>query len=553
MPQKEYCPTGYTLLGSEELDASPSVHLRSINSKNAFDFTFEAVRPNLFRTTFTSQNHLIPPHPSVQPPKANLDRVHNASSMVNSSKKQMEVGPVTASVEWNKSPVVSISWTGTDEGSLHRDLPYRSYVADSEGIAHYTVLDKSALHVGLGEKAAPMNLTGRHFITSATDCFGHDVYRTDPLYKHIPLLIKATPGGCVAMFSTSHSRGTWSVGSEIDGLWGHFKVYRQDYGGLEEYLIVGKTIKEVVRTYAELVGFPMLVPRWAYGYISGGYKYTMMDDPPAHQTLLDFAGKLKEHDIPCSAHQMSSGYSIAEKEPKVRNVFTWNYHRFPDPEKWIEQYHSLGIRLLANIKPFVLASHPDYQHLIDSGALFTNPDTKKEGTMRLWSAGGGEGGDGCHLDFTSAAAFQWWYNGVQKLKCAGIDAMWNDNNEYTIPNDDWELALTQDSGLGRECSPKPKNNSVGLWGRALHTELMAKASHDALLGLEPEKRPFVLTRSATPGTMRYSSSSWSGDNVTSWAGMKGANALSLTAGTSLLQVSPRCHAIYSDRLILTLS
>ena len=553
MPQKEYCPTGYTLLGSEELDASPSVHLRSINSKNAFDFTFEAVRPNLFRTTFTSQNHLIPPHPSVQPPKANLDRVHNASTMVNSSKKQMEVGPVTASVEWNKSPVVSISWTGTDEGSLHRDLPYRSYVADSEGIAHYTVLDKSALHVGLGEKAAPMNLTGRHFITSATDCFGHDVYRTDPLYKHIPLLIKATPGGCVAMFSTSHSRGTWSVGSEIDGLWGHFKVYRQDYGGLEEYLIVGKTIKEVVRTYAELVGFPMLVPRWAYGYISGGYKYTMMDDPPAHQTLLDFAGKLKEHDIPCSAHQMSSGYSIAEKEPKVRNVFTWNYHRFPDPEKWIEQYHSLGIRLLANIKPFVLASHPDYQHLIDSGALFTNPDTKKEGTMRLWSAGGGEGGDGCHLDFTSAAAFQWWYNGVQKLKCAGIDAMWNDNNEYTIPNDDWELALTQDSGLGRECSPKPKNNSVGLWGRALHTELMAKASHDALLGLEPEKRPFVLTRSATPGTMRYSSSSWSGDNVTSWAGMKGANALSLTAGTSLLQVSPRCHAIYSDRLILTLS
>lgn len=553
MPQKEYCPTGYTLLGSEELDASPSVHLRSINSKNAFDFTFEAVRPNLFRTTFTSQNHLIPPHPSVQPPKANLDRVHNASSMVNSSKKQMEVGPVTASVEWNKTPVVSISWTGTDEGSLHRDLPYRSYVADSEGIAHYTVLDKSALHVGLGEKAAPMNLTGRHFITSATDCFGHDVYRTDPLYKHIPLLIKATPGGCVAMFSTSHSRGTWSVGSEIDGLWGHFKVYRQDYGGLEEYLIVGKTIKEVVRTYAELVGFPMLVPRWAYGYISGGYKYTMMDDPPAHQTLLDFAGKLKEHDIPCSAHQMSSGYSIAEKEPKVRNVFTWNYHRFPDPEKWIEQYHSLGIRLLANIKPFVLASHPDYQHLIDSGALFTNPDTKKEGTMRLWSAGGGEGGDGCHLDFTSAAAFQWWYNGVQKLKCAGIDAMWNDNNEYTIPNDDWELALTQDSGLGRECSPKPKNNSVGLWGRALHTELMAKASHDALLGLEPEKRPFVLTRSATPGTMRYSSSSWSGDNVTSWAGMKGANALSLTAGTSLLQVSPRCHAIYSDRLILTLS
>lgn len=537
MPQKEFCPLGYTPYGSEELNSSPSVHLRSSHPKTAFDFTFEAVRPNVFRTTFTSQDHPIPPHPSVQQPKSNLGDTHNASSIVNPSKKQIEVGGITGSVEWSKTPVVSLSWTGAEEGSLHRDLPYRSYVADSAGIAHYTVMDKSALHVGLGEKAAPMDLTGRHFVTSATDCFGNDVYRTDPLYKHIPLLIKATPDGCVAMFSTSHSRGTWSVGSEIDGLWGHFKVYRQDYGGLEEYLIVGKTIKEVVRTYAELVGFPLLVPRWAYGYISGGYKYTMTDDPPGHQTLFNFAAKLKEHNIPCSAHQMSSGYSIAEKEPKVRNVFTWNYHRFPNPEKWIAQYHSLGIRLLSNIKPFVLASHPDYQYLIDSGALFTNPDTGKEGTMRLWSAGGGEGGDGCHLDFTSAAAFQWWYNGVQKLKRAGIDAMWNDNNEYTIPNDDWELALTQGSSLGREASVNPNSNAVGLWGRALHTELMGKASHDALLELEPEKRPFVLTRSATPGTMRYASSSWSGDNVTSWDGMKGANALSLTAGMSLIQVS----------------
>jgi alpha-glucosidase (family GH31 glycosyl hydrolase) len=65
---------------------------------------------------------------------------------------------------------------------------------------------------------------------------------------------------------------------------------------------------------------------------------------------------------------------------------------------------------------------------------------------------------------------------------------------------------------------------------------MAKASHDALVDAEPEIRPFVLTRSATAGTMRYAASSWSGDNVTSWDSMKGANALALNAGMSLLQV-----------------
>jgi alpha-glucosidase (family GH31 glycosyl hydrolase) len=70
----------------------------------------------------------------------------------------------------------------------------------------------------------------------------------------------------------------------------------------------------------------------------------------------------------------------------------------------------------------------------------------------------------------------------------------------------------------------------------MQTELMAKASHDALVDAEPEIRPFVLTRSATAGTMRYAASSWSGDNVTSWDSMKGANALALNAGMSLLQV-----------------
>lgn len=167
-----------------------------------------------------------------------------------------------------------------------------------------------------------MNLSGRRFELSATDCFGYDVYRTDPLYRHIPLLINATPSGCVALFSTSHSRGKYAVGAEMDGMWGHYKVYRQDYGGLEEILIMGKTLQDVATTYAEFAGFPLLVPRWAFGYLAGGMKYSMLDDPPASEALLDLARKMKEHDIPCSAYQMSSGYTVAEQEPKTRNVFT---------------------------------------------------------------------------------------------------------------------------------------------------------------------------------------------------------------------------------------
>ena len=518
-------------MSSSSQDAS--VHLRSsTKSKTPFDFSFEVIRQNLFRVTFTSPEHSIPPYPSVNKPETNLQNV-NVSAKTTASSKTIEVGGVTATVEWEQTPVVSLSWTGSDT-PLHCDLPLRSYVADSTGVAYYSVHDREALHVGLGEKAAPMDLTGRNFQLSATDCFGYDVYKTDPLYKHIPLLIKATPEGCVALFSTTHGRGSWSVGAEIDGLWGHFKIYRQDYGGLEQYMIMGKTIQDVVRSYAELVGFPLLVPRWAYGYVSGGYKYTMLDEPRAHEALLDFAETLKKHEIPCSGHQMSSGYSISEHEPKVRTVFTWNRYRFPNPEEWIAKMHEHGIRLISNIKPFTLASHPDFQRLVDGRGYFQDPDTKEPGYMRLWSAGGATGGDGCHIDFTSEAAFKWWYEGVQSLKKVGIDGMWNDNNEYTLPNDDWSMAL--DESMVSAEAKKKVPNTVGQWGRAFHTELMAKSSHDALLDMEPKYRPFVLTRSATAGTMRYASSTWSGDNVTSWENMKGANALSLNSGMSLMQV-----------------
>lgn len=532
MPQQEQVPSTWEHISASSNE--PNVQLKCTNKGLPFTFNFELIRSNVFRTTLSSESHPLPPHPSILIPPARQQGLKAETSVGgNGTSKEIQIGDIVANVDWSESsPLVSISYADSKE-PLHTDLPHRSYVVDGDGIAHYSRYKRGTLHVGLGEKAAPMNLSGRRFELSATDSFGYDVYKTDPLYKNIPLLINATPTGCVALFSTSHGRGKYSIGAEMDGMWGHYKVYRQDYGGLEEIMIVGKTLRDIVTTYAEFAGFPLLVPRWAFGYLSGGMKYSMLDDPPASEALLELARKMKEHDIPCSAYQMSSGYTVAEQEPKTRNVFTWNRHRFPDPEGWIHEYHKLGMRLIANVKPYVLASHPEYQKLKDGGAFFTDPHTKTTAITRLWSAGGGESDEGGHIDFTSAAGFKWWFEGVKKLREQGIDCIWNDNNEYTITDDVWQCALDEPSleipeGLnGRR--------DVGLWGRSVHTELHGKASHDALLEADPDSRPFVLTRSATAGTMRYACSSWSGDNITSWPGMKGANALSLTAGMCLMQ------------------
>jgi alpha-glucosidase (family GH31 glycosyl hydrolase) len=532
MGQVEYVPASYKLDSNKPNDQS-SLFLQSASGDDVYNFSFEAVRSNLFRTTFSSPLHPIPPHPSARRPETKLEKSAIKTSSPKLTSKTFDFGNVSANVDWNETPLISLTLAG-QKNPIHTDLPARSYVADGTGVAHYSRYNRNTLHVGLGEKAAPMNLSNRHFTLSATDCFGYDVYRTDPMYKHIPLLINATPDGVVGIFSTSHARGFYSVGSEMDGLWGHFKVYRQEHGGLEEYLIVGKTLKEVVRTYAEIVGYPMLVPRWAFGYISGGMKYSMLDEPRACDALIEFADKMKKEDIPCSAFQMSSGYTVAETEPKTRNVFTWNRHRFPDPKGFMDEYHRRGIRMIANVKPYVLGNHPEYEKLKAAGAFFKDPRTKDSAIAPLWSAGGGESGLGGHIDFTSEAGYRWWYDGIKGLKEVGIDCIWNDNNEYTIPNDYWHCALNGDAVTKPEI---PVSDHVGLWGRSLNTELMGKSSHDATLEAEPDQRPFVLTRSATAGTLRYCASSWSGDNVTSWDGMKGANAVSLTAGICLMQVS----------------
>ncbi|OTB10370.1 glycoside hydrolase family 31 protein [Daldinia sp. EC12] len=533
--QYEYVPTSYGLETPRQTSSEKTLSLTLIsNGKNADDgkcqFTFEALRPNVFRTTFTTAQHSLPPYPSVRRPEPALGTVPTEISInTEKSTQTLKFGFIKVEINWSNTPIVSL-FLDEQQKPLHRDLDFRSYAVDGSGTAHYTTYKSDSLHVGLGEKAAPMDLSGRGFHITASDTFGYDAYRTDPLYKHIPLLINVTPEGCVGIFSASHSRATWAVGSEIDGMWGHYKVYRQAHGGLEEYLIVGRTIVDVVRSYAELVGFPLLAPRYMMGYIGGGMKYSMEDSPRACDSILNFIKNCEKHDMPCSAFQMSSGYTVAETEPKTRNVFTWNRHRFPDPREFTRQCHKHGVRLLANIKPYVLANHPAYLELSQSGAFFRDPNTSATAVTRLWSAGGGESGEGSHLDFTSKAGYNWWYNGVKALKEVGIDAMWNDNNEYNLPNDDWQCALETVT-----VPPGESRKYVGLWGRALHTELMGKSSHDATIEAEPEVRPFVLTRSATAGTMRYCASSWSGDNVTSWEGMKGANALALNAGFSLLQ------------------
>ena len=88
------------------------------------------------------------------------------------------------------------------------------------------------------------------------------------------------------------------------------------------------------------------------------------------------------------------------------------------------------------------------------GAFIQRADSDEPELSAFW------GGLGAHVDFSNTAGYNWWKQRVlDRLLTFGIDATWNDNNEYPIWDDEARCA-----GFGQ---PLP----LGLI-RPLHSLLM---------------------------------------------------------------------------------
>lgn len=111
----------------------------------------------------------------------------------------------------------------------------------------------------------------------------------------------------------------------------------------------------------------------------------------------------------------------------------------------VDHFHSAGVRLAANIKPCLLLSHPHFKelgatltrlsadgaHAAAKGAFVRSADDPAAPQLNMFW-----GGDGAHLDFTNGDTYEWWQAQVRDhILSWGIDATWNDNNEFCIPDD----------------------------------------------------------------------------------------------------------------------
>ncbi|WP_110927762.1 glycoside hydrolase family 31 protein [Bacillus massiliglaciei] len=397
-----------------------------------------------------------------------------------------------------------ITWFSKDrdgnEQQIAADRNTQAYNFDGslgEGIFHYLKRTADEQYFGLGEKSGETDRYGKRYRMLSIDPMGYDAQHTDPLYKHIPFYITRNSQTSLSfgIFYDNMAQSVFDMGNEMDNYHGWYRYYQSMAGDLDYYLILGPEVKDVVKKYSWLTGKTIFAPKWSFGYSGSTMTYT--DAPDAQDQLKKFIEECEEHDIICESFQLSSGYtSIKDK----RYVFNWNTDKFPDAKGFIKEYHEKGVRLCANIKPALLKDHPLFNELKEKKLFILNENGEVE-MAQFWDE------VGAYLDFTNEESINWWKQKVkEQLLEYGIDSTWNDNNEFEI----WAKNVVC-NGFGEE------TNFENI--RAIQPLLMMKASYEAQKEFAPEIRPYLISRSGSPGMQRYVQT-WSGDNYTSWKSLK---------------------------------
>jgi len=160
----------------------------------------------------------------------------------------------------------------------------------------------------------------------------------------MPFLMSSAGWG---VFNNTTSKNYFDVGRfQKDKLF----VYNTD-GTVDFYLMIGKSMNEVLNAYTTITGKPYVLPKWAYGLAFGGN--TMEDQVD----LMNDAVRFRDEKIPCDLfwiepQWMAKNYDFSTSK-------TWDLNKFPaepfweerNPKKYenktlfISKLHGLGFKL----------------------------------------------------------------------------------------------------------------------------------------------------------------------------------------------------------------
>jgi len=350
------------------------------------------------------------------------------------------------------------------------------------------LLARDEMFFGCGETAGPLNKRGSTTTFWNTDDPNH-TYATEALYVSIPFLISTRRGAHYGIFWDNTHRTNFNLGQTTDEK--HY-ILESAAGEIDYYFFAGDSIRDIVRGYTELTGRMWMPPRWALGFQQSRWSYGSADD------VLNVARSFRKRKIPCDAIYCDIDYMDGYR------VFTWNPKTFPKPREMTERLSKMGFKLVTIIDPGVKN---------DNGYIICREGKKKgmflENAVGGWFTGKVWPGECVFPDFTNPRVRTWWGQWHEQLLDVGVAGIWNDMNEPAVwdhPDGTMPLDVPHDYE-GYHATHARAHNVYGF--------NMARACHEALRGLRPNERPFVITRAAYAGIQRYSMV-WTGDNQSLW-------------------------------------
>jgi alpha-glucosidase len=362
---------------------------------------------------------------------------------------------------------------------------------------------------GLGEKPGYLDRRGRRYTMWNTDNSGIHSEVHDALYQSIPFLLTRHEGRHGGFLFDDSGRARFDLGAETAGRW----RYDADGPGLRLFVVAGPAMADVLRRQAGLTGRMPMPPRWALGYHQSRWSY------PSREAVEDLARNFRDRRIPADVIHIDIDYMDAYK------VFTWSPARFPDPAGMLAGLRAQGFRAVTIVDPGIKAEpgYGVYDEAVARGLVVRDAGGDPL-VGEVWP------GDCVFPDFTRASTRTWWGDAHRSLLEAGVAGIWNDMNEpslFKLAGTPYEERTMPDSARhGAPGDEVPHRQVHNLYGSG-----MSQATHEGLLRLRPDSRPFVISRAGYAGIQRHAMV-WTGDNQSMWSHLEMSLPMNLNLGLS---------------------
>jgi alpha-glucosidase len=424
-----------------------------------------------------------------------LPSSRTASVQVNPQSSSETVGFKTAKLEVRvrKDPF-ELTVTDLKGHVIADDFPGRPVEYHGAAFRVYRKSPADEHYFGLGDKPGPLDRRNESFVDWNTDSFGWQE-STDPIYKSIPFFITWRNGIAAATFLDN----TWRASFDFN------KEYRDGYsfgsegGPLDYYILYGPDPKNVVEDWAWLVGTTPLPPLWTFGFQQSRYSYYPESE------VRRIASRLRSERIPSDVIWLDIDYQLKNRP------FTVDPAKFPTFDRMIqdlkaEHFHTVVITDL-HIADLPNAGYKPYDQGAAGDHFVKNPDGSTYVGV-VWP------GPSVFPDFTQKASRDWWGTLYSDFVSKGVAGFWNDMNEpavFEVPSktmpDDVQHRIDEPGFIRRTTSHLEVHNIFGMQN--------SRGTFEGLLKLNPNSRPFVMTRASYAGGQRYAAT-WTGDNSSTW-------------------------------------